>query len=235
MLRLGPDYVLLYWQILTMVVLNTGGRLEEQAGKIKWKYTAKDIKSMIASDYSTEFIEGALEQYENGGLMSRGEDGVLFVNNFDSLVGKETDYAPQKRNQRKKKSVDIVHTEIEKELELELDKEIDKEIDTAAVAAVNTAATTVLQKWTDASGKRPTKAEEERLTQLLDQYGEEYMLYGISECVNASVVRLSYLTAVLEGRGERAAAEDNKKAGRQAAMLNDDEILRTLESEMLQP
>lgn len=243
--KLGDNYGYLYLQILVLVVLNTGGRLEGHAGQASWPYTVNDIQKMVVNSYSIEFIEDALEKYEECGAMTRGEDGILFVTNFESLVGKETDYAGQKREQRRKNRVDNVqdnvlknvHTEkeIEKEIEIELekDKDIELEKEAAAVAAVNTAA--VLQKWTDASGKKPTKAEKERLTKLFNQYGEERMLYGIDQCVSASVVKLNYLTAVLEGRGERAAAEDNKKAGRQAAMLNDDEILRTLESEMLQP
>lgn len=243
MSKLGDNYGYLYLQILVLVVLNTGGRLEGHAGQASWPYTVDDIQRMVVSRYSTEFIEDALEEYEKCGAMTRGEDGILFVTKFDSLVGKETDYAGQKREQRRKKGADNVqdnvlknvHTEkeIEKEKELEKDKDIELEKEAAAVAAVNTAA--VLQKWMDASGKKPTKAEKERLTKLFNQYGEERMLYGIDQCVSASVVKLNYLTAVLEGRGKKAAAEDNKKAGRQAAMLNDDEILRTLESEMLQP
>lgn len=94
----------------------------------------------------------------------------------------------------------------------------------------------VFRAWDRASARCMTMAENERLLALYDQYGKERLLYGINQCVSASVVKLNYLTAVLEGRGKKAATkggEGTKRQGKAVQELENDPILIELQKEML--
>lgn len=94
----------------------------------------------------------------------------------------------------------------------------------------------VFRAWDRASGRCMTMAEGERLLSLYDQYGKERLLYGINQCVSASVVKLNYLTAVLEGRGKKDTTKDGRNSKRREKAvqeLENDPILIELEREML--
>ena len=94
----------------------------------------------------------------------------------------------------------------------------------------------VFRAWDRASGRCMTMAEGDSLLALYDQYGKERLLYGINQCVSASVVKLNYLTAVLEGRGKKAATKDggnSKRREKAVQELENDPIIIALEREML--
>ena len=64
-----------------------------------------------------------------------------------------------------------------------------------------------------------TRAESEELLALLDQYGEERLLYAISQGVDNGAVKLSYIRAVLEGRRKKQpSSHEEEEQRRQAAM-----------------
>ena len=94
----------------------------------------------------------------------------------------------------------------------------------------------VFRAWDRASARCMTMAENERLLALYDQYGKERLLYGINQCVSASVVKLNYLTAVLEGRGKKDTTKDGENSKRREKAvqgLENDPIIIELEREMM--
>ena len=77
----------------------------------------------------------------------------------------------------------------------------------------------VFRAWDKASGRCMTRAESEELLALLDQYGEERLLYAISQGVDNGAVKLSYIRAVLEGRRKKQpSSHEEEEQRRQAAM-----------------
>lgn len=115
----GANYVVLY-QMLCLKTINTGGELSRTLGEVIVPFDEEKIQR-DCKYFSIDTIRIALELYKQLGMIYYNSDNILQIADFDNLVGKETDYAKQKRLQRTGKepkllsvdsSVDIVHTEI---------------------------------------------------------------------------------------------------------------------------
>lgn len=123
-------YVVFYWQLCSLAI-NTGGELQVKVGKIKMPFDREKIRQECKF-FSAEEVSEGLQILEDLGLIICQRNGVYKIVDFDKMVGSETDYAAQKREQRNKKSaksdtdtgadkpmdtgvdngVDIVHTDI---------------------------------------------------------------------------------------------------------------------------
>lgn len=149
----GANYVVLY-QMLCLKTINTGGKLERQIGEIIIPYDEEKIQR-DCKWFSIDTIHVALTLYKRLGLIYVDNNGVLCITGHADLIGSETDYAGQKRQQRIGKEtiqalpeasvdsivdncvdenvdsgVEIVHTEIEyrdRDKSIEIDKELRKE------------------------------------------------------------------------------------------------------------
>lgn len=96
--RNGSQYVVLY-QMLCMMCINTNGSLARQIGELIIPYDTDKIQR-DCKYFSRDTITIALELFKRVGLIYEQDAGVLAIAGFDNLVGCETDYAIQKRNQR---------------------------------------------------------------------------------------------------------------------------------------
>ena len=126
----GANYVVLY-QMLCLKTINTEGRLSRRIGEIIIPYDIPKIQRDMKW-FSADTIRVALELFKAFGLIYEDVDGVLTLADYHSLVGSESDYAQQKKLQRKNNrpelSVDNVHTNVHTEIEIR-DKRLEKEID----------------------------------------------------------------------------------------------------------
>lgn len=150
----GANYVVLY-QMLCLKTINTGGKLERQIGEIIVPYDEAKIQR-DCKWFSIDTIHVALNLYKKLGLIYVDNNGVLCLTGHADLIGSETDYAGQKRQQRLGKEtfqslpeagvdntmdncvdgnvdsgVEIVHTEIEyrdRDKSIEIDKEFNLSI-----------------------------------------------------------------------------------------------------------
>lgn len=95
----GANYVVLY-QMLCLKTINTDGRFARQIGDIIIPYDVSKIQR-DCKWFSADTIRVALNLYKRFGLVYEDQDGVLVLANHDELVGSETDWAKQKRNQKK--------------------------------------------------------------------------------------------------------------------------------------
>lgn len=136
----GANYVVLY-QMLCLKTINTDGRLSRQIGEIIIPYDAAKIQRDMKW-FSIDTIRIALNLYRAVGLVYEDVDGTLVLADHKNLVGSESNYAQQKRNQRALKGqqhrllghtvdtqVDIVHPEKEirdRDKEIDIEKEIVK-------------------------------------------------------------------------------------------------------------
>ncbi len=94
----GANYVVLY-QMLCLKTINTGGRLSRTIGEIVIPYDAEKIQR-DCKWFSIDTVRIAMTLYRRLGLIYEELDGTLVLADHDSLVGSETDFARQKRNQR---------------------------------------------------------------------------------------------------------------------------------------
>lgn len=147
----GANYVVLY-QLLCLKTINTGGKLARRIGE---KIIPYDI-AKIQRDckwFSANTIRTALELFEAAGLIYKDADGAFVLSGYKDLVGSETDYASQKKNQRQCPDigvdtvadmsvdtavdttvdigVDNVHTDIDIDIDIrDRDRDRDKILDT---------------------------------------------------------------------------------------------------------
>ena len=132
----GKDYCLFYLK-LCLKSLKSDGLLIRNVGNMLVPYDAKKLSDLTNTDVDT--VKVAMDMFKKIGLVDILENGEIFMNQLNTMVGKETDYAEQKRIQRENKikieqkdnvhlmsteSLKIVHTEKEIELEKEIEKEI---------------------------------------------------------------------------------------------------------------
>lgn len=96
----GANYVVLY-QMLCLKTINTDGRLSRQIGEILIPFDVEKIQR-DCKWFSIDTIRVALNLYRQVGLVYEDVDGTLVLTDHDNLVGSETDWASQKRNQQQK-------------------------------------------------------------------------------------------------------------------------------------
>ena len=130
----GANYVVLY-QLLCLKTINTGGRLSRQIGEITIPYDVAKIQR-DCKWFSADTIRVALNLYLSVGLIYEDVDGTLVLTDHKNLVGSETDYAAQKKNQRKSPpqlpslGVDIVHSDVHTDIDIrDREKRLEKELE----------------------------------------------------------------------------------------------------------
>lgn len=108
----GANYVVLYY-MLCIKAINTDGKLERCVGEMLIPFDIEKIQRECKW-FTIDTIRVALEVFQRLDLIYQEENGTISISHFEELVGSETDYAIQKREQRKLKDVDTtvdnVHT-----------------------------------------------------------------------------------------------------------------------------
>jgi hypothetical protein len=150
----GAQYVVLY-QMLCLMCINTGGELARQIGEVIIPFDVDKIQR-DCKYFNRDTVTIALGLFKKLGLIYEQESGSLVIADFEELIGSETDYAKQKRVQRKggqiqrqlaDNNVDnfsdlsIQSKSIDKEIRerdkrLEIDKEEDKDLITVSKETV---------------------------------------------------------------------------------------------------
>lgn len=124
----GANYVVLY-QLLCLKCINTNGLMAKQIGEILVPF---DVEKIVrdCKFFSKDTVIIALELYKKLGMIYQHEDGILRIVNFQNLVGKETDYAAQKKEQRERiKQKEITAKIEEKSIKNCMDIDVDNDVD----------------------------------------------------------------------------------------------------------
>ena len=95
----GAQYVVLY-QMLCLMCINTSGELARQIGEVIIPFDVDKIQR-DCKYFSRDTVTIALGLFRKLGLIYEQESGSLIIADFEELIGSETDYANQKRIQRK--------------------------------------------------------------------------------------------------------------------------------------
>ena len=97
----GCQYVVLY-QMLCLKTANNGGTLATSIGEMIVPYdVSKIVRDTKYFDFDTVTI--ALGLFKQLGLIYEGNENILKISNFDSMVGFESQWAEKKRAYREKK------------------------------------------------------------------------------------------------------------------------------------
>lgn len=94
----GSNYVVLY-QMLCLKTINTSGRLSNQIGEMIIPYDIEKIRRMCKY-FTTDTIRIAMKLFQALGLIYEDVGGTLVLADHQNLVGSETNWARQKRNQK---------------------------------------------------------------------------------------------------------------------------------------
>ena len=97
----GANYVVLY-QMLCLKTINTGGKLERHIGEVIIPYDEAKIQR-DTKYFTIDTVRVALTLYKSLGLIYVDNNGTLCLTDHENLVGSETSWAIQKRNQRTQK------------------------------------------------------------------------------------------------------------------------------------
>lgn len=100
----GAMYVMLYL-MLCIITINTKGRLESRVGKIRVPYSISKI-TRECKWFSENMVRSAMDIFVDAELVVKNRNGVYQIVDYKNLVGSESDYAAQKRDQRNKKDPD---------------------------------------------------------------------------------------------------------------------------------
>ncbi|MDQ5920248.1 MAG: hypothetical protein QG673_304 [Pseudomonadota bacterium] len=126
----GKDYILFYLKLLLKSI-----KLE---GKLIYKNVIPYTEEMLSTITNTnvDTVRHAIKSFISLGLMTRLDDGALFMSEINQMIGSETKEAIRKREYRQKlghcpTSVPnlLGHCPTEIETDIELDLDIEKEIE----------------------------------------------------------------------------------------------------------
>ncbi|MBQ7392232.1 MAG: phage replisome organizer N-terminal domain-containing protein [Clostridia bacterium] len=120
----GANYIVLY-QMLCLKTINSEGKLSCQMGEILMPFDIEKIQR-DCKWFSIDTIRVALNLYRSLGWIYEDQNGILVLDDYQNLVGSETDYAAQKKVQRQNQQrqisppsvdegVDIVHDTVHTE------------------------------------------------------------------------------------------------------------------------
>lgn len=127
----GANYVVLYL-MLRMLTASTGGKLIRAVGDMLIPYDTVKIQR-DCKYFSADTVRVAESLYRNLGLLYEDANGVLTLAGEHICVQSETDYARQKRMQRKKKAEELLSPAAhpaEKQLPApDTAREVDTEVD----------------------------------------------------------------------------------------------------------
>ena len=123
----GCQYIVLY-QMLCLQTANNNGELASRLGEMLIPYDADKI-ARDTKYFSKDTVIVAMELFKKLNLIYTDDGICLKIAGFENMVGSETGWAKQKREQREKHKLlsgqcpTNVLTDIDKELEIEIDKD----------------------------------------------------------------------------------------------------------------
>lgn len=125
----GCKYIVLY-QMLCLQTANNNGELSAKVGEMIIPYKPEKI-ARDTKYFNIDTVIVALELFKQLHLIYIDDGNCLKIAGFENMVGSETTWAKQKREQREKQKLLIGHCpsnvqqEIDKESDLELEKDIE--------------------------------------------------------------------------------------------------------------
>lgn len=123
----GCKYIVLY-QMLCLQTVNNNGELASRFGEMIVPYDADKIVR-DTKYFSRDTVIVAMELFKKLNLIYTEEGNCFKIAGFENMVGSETGWAKQKREQREKQKLLSGQCPPHSPLEIDIDKELDKDIE----------------------------------------------------------------------------------------------------------
>ena len=123
----GCKYIVLY-QMLCLQTANNNGELASRLGEMIIPYDADKIVR-DTKYFSRDTVIVAMELFKKLNLIYTEEENCFRIAGFENMVGSETGWAKQKREQREKQKLLSGQCPPNSPIEIDIDKESDTEID----------------------------------------------------------------------------------------------------------
>lgn len=123
----GCKYIVLY-QMLCLQTANNNGELASRLGEMIVPYDADKIVR-DTKYFSRDTVIVAMELFKKLNLIYTEEENCFRIAGFENMVGSETGWAKQKREQREKQKLLSGQCPPNSPIEIDIDKESDTEID----------------------------------------------------------------------------------------------------------
>ena len=123
----GCQYIVLY-QMLCLQTANNNGELASRVGEMIIPYNPDKI-ARDTKYFSKDTVIAAMELFKKLNLIYTDDGICLKIAGFENMVGSETGWAKQKREQREKQKLLSGQCPPNSPPEIDIDKELDIEID----------------------------------------------------------------------------------------------------------
>lgn len=120
----GKDYVLFYLKLLC--------ESTSHEGYLRFSPTIPYSEDMLATltDTNIDVVRSAVKVFTQLGMMEFLDDGTLYLEMVERMIGSETGAAVRMRNSReRRKAIGNIQEHCSQEIDIELDKELDLEKD----------------------------------------------------------------------------------------------------------
>ena len=219
----GKLYSLFYLK-LCLKSINNNGVLVRQVGDMLIPYDAKKLGEITNTPKDTVIV--ALELLKRIGLVKILDNGELYLNQVQYMIGSETESTRRSRKSREKKKQQIsnnldknipllqcnkisnknatadIEIDIDKDIEIDIDKDIEIDIDKDSRRIISTTATDLQKKevidiYMNNINYSINSIEYERLIDDIDEYGVEWVKEAITRAVMQGKRKLGYIEAIL--------------------------------------
>lgn len=194
----GKEYSLFYLK-LCLKSLKTNGILIRNVGNLLVPYDARKLSEITRTDYDTVVV--AMKLLEHIGLIKILENGEIYIEQLESMIGSQSIGAFKKQQQRQLGGTNVRQVSskcpIEKEIELEKELEID----------IKTTDIDIYSYIEGNFGITISGTNYELISQWLKTYDIEILKYAVDICVKNGSRTIGYFDGILKnwvGRGYKS-------------------------------
>lgn len=170
---------------LCLKSVETKGKLIRLVGETLIPYDVKSLSTLTGVDFDT--VDSAMRLFNKLGVISFLDNGELYLNQIDELIGSETDKAPLMRRKRAEeklngnnvtKMLPHIDIDIEKDIDIDIKKDISAKADVQSVFNTYNSTCTKLPKANKLTDKRK---------QAIKKFLKEFTVEEFNTiCVNAN-------------------------------------------------
>ena len=164
------------------MVANTNGKLVKEMNEIIVPY---DVKKIVRDTkyFTFDTVTIALELYKKLGLVYTDDNGCLFIDNYNDMVGCESEYASKKRIYREKRRLIEQNAEIEEDNKKTMSETIsDKSIENRDKSPPTRPNTTHTQIDTDKEKASNASRRKETFPSIINNYTTNADLIDALNC-----------------------------------------------------
>lgn len=191
----GKEYSLFYLK-LCLKSLKTNGILIRNVGNLLVPYDARKLSEITRTDYDTVVV--AMKLLEHIGLIKILENGEIYIEQLESMIGSQSIGAFKKQQQRQLGGTNVRQVSTKCPIEIEKELEIEKDIE------LKTTDIDIYSYIEGNFGVTIGGTNYELISQWLKTFDIEVLKYAVDICVKNGSRTICYFDGILKnwlGRG----------------------------------